>query len=587
MEQWSGAMGPGGRTPLDELLETLTQQESAGVKAWLGSGPSWPGAPAGVSPKALTEHHEKVEGDRFRPSDDDPRAIRSVGVIGGGTAGYMTALALKTKRPWLDVTLVESKEIPIIGVGEATVSYMVMFMHHFLGIDPMELYRKVEPTWKLGIKFDWGPDPDGFMATFDWHHHSIGALGALEEDNTVNGFTVQSLMMMADRAAVYKIGDKNVSLMKYLPFAYHLDNARFVAFLTELAAERGVKHVEARLEDVVLNGEEWVDHVRTSDGRQLSYDFYVDCTGFRSMLLGKALGTGFHSYADTLFTDSAVTGNLEHGGHLKPYTTATTMNAGWTWNIPTPQSDHLGYVYASGALSDEEAAKELTEKFPGIEGLRQVRFRSGRHDKAWRGNVMAIGNSYAFVEPLESTGLLMIALAVQTLTSVLPASWEDQAVREVVNRGLGQRWDAIRWFLGIHYKFNTRLDTEFWKDVRDRCDVSGFQPLMELYQNGAPLTRRDPYILDLALGAAPTFFGLAGIDNILLGQKVPARLLKRAEPIEDWRARRKAADALVAKAMTQAEALHAFTTDPELNTQLLNDFDSWAGRHIAGYIGML
>jgi tryptophan halogenase len=305
------------------------------------------------------------------------------------------------------------------------------------------------------------------------------------------------------------------------------------------------------------------------------------------MLLGKALGTGFHSYADTLFTDSAVTGNLEHGGHLKPYTTATTMNAGWTWNIPTPQSDHLGYVYASGALSDEEAAKELTEKFPGIEGLRQVRFRSGRHDKAWRGNVMAIGNSYAFVEPLESTGLLMIALAVQTLTSVLPASWEDQAVREVVNRGLGQRWDAIRWFLGIHYKFNTRLDTEFWKDVRDRCDISGFQPLMELYQNGAPLTRRDPYILDLALGAAPTFFGLAGIDNILLGQKVPARLLKRAEPIEDWRARRKAADALVAKAMTQAEALHAFTTDPELNTQLLNDFDSWAGRHIAGYIGML
>ncbi len=587
MQHWSGAMGPGGQTPLDVLLETLTEQESAGVKAWLGGTPGWPGAPAGVSPKALTEHHEKVESDRFRPSDDDPRAIRSIGVIGGGTAGYMTALALKTKRPWLDVTLVESKEIPIIGVGEATVSYMVMFLHHFLGIDSMELYRKVEPTWKLGIKFDWGPDPDGFMATFDWHHHSIGALGALEAENTVNGFTVQSLMMMADRAGVYEIDGKYVSLMKYLPFAYHLDNARFVAFLTELAEQRGVRHVEARLDDVVLGDDEWVDHVRTTDGRELRYDFYVDCTGFRSMLLGKALDTPFHSYAGSLFTDSAVTGNLENGGHLKPYTTATTMNAGWCWNIPTPQSDHLGYVYSSSALSDDEAHKELTERFPGIEGLRQVRFRSGRHDKAWRGNVMAIGNSYAFVEPLESTGLLMIALAVQTLTSVLPASWSDEQARDVVNIGLGQRWDAIRWFLAIHYKFNTRLDTEFWKDVRERCDISGFQPLLALYQNGAPLTRRDPYILDLALGAAPTFFGLAGIDNILLGQKVPARLLQRAEPIEDWWARRKAGDALVSRALTQSRALEAFRTDPELNAQLLNDLDSWAGRHIAGYIGML
>lgn len=586
MQHGNGGVSSGGRTPLDVLMATMTAQERAGITGWLGGGPG-AGQPAGVCPQALTEHHEKVGSDRFRPRGDDPQAVRSVGVIGGGTAGYLTALGLKAKRPWLDVTLVESRDIPIIGVGEATVSYLVTFLHHFLDIDPAELYRKVRPTWKFGIKFNWGPDPDGFMATFDWNHHSIGALGALEAENTVNGFTAQSLMMMADRTPIYEVDGSYVSLMKYLPFAYHLDNARFVGFLAELAAERGVHHVDARLAEVVLGADEWVDHLRTADGRQLRYDFYVDCTGFRSMLLGAALDTRFVSYQDSLFTDSAVTANRGHGGHLKPYTTATTMDAGWCWTIPTPDSDHLGYVYSSSALSDDDAAHELTERFPGADGLRQVRFRSGRHEKAWRGNVMAIGNSYAFVEPLESTGLLMAALSVQALTDVLPASWSDTHLREVVNAGLGRRWDAVRWFLAVHYKFNTRCDTPFWKEVRERCDISGFQPLLDLFQNGAPLTRRDPYLAGLALDAAPTYFGLGGIDNILLGQKVPARLLERAEPIEQWRARRDAGAALVTRALAQREGLAAFHSAPELNNQLFDDADSWTGRPVAGYLGLL
>ncbi|WP_406036584.1 tryptophan 7-halogenase [Micromonospora sp. NBC_00898] len=581
-----GFGGPTTRTQLDTLVESLTESDADAVRDWLG-GANGQGMPGVLNPRALTQHHEAVAGDRRRPADDDPQGVRSVGVIGGGTAGFMAALALKAKRPWLDVTLVQSKEIPIIGVGEATVTYMVMFLHHYLGIDANELYRKVMPTWKLGIRFDWGPaDDEPFMATFDWHHHSIGGLGALDATGSVNGFTLQSLMMMADRSAVFEVDGRPVSLMKYLPFAYHLDNARFVGYLTELAEQRGIKHVEARLADVVLSGDEWVDHLTTTDGRELEFDFYVDCTGFRSMLLGKTLGTKFHSYADTLFTNSAVTGNMPHDGLLKPYTSATTMQAGWTWNIPTPESDHIGYVYSTDHISDEQAADEVKERFPTVDGLRQVRFRSGRHDKAWRGNVYAIGNSYAFVEPLESTGLLMSALSIQAMVATLPTSWSETPARDVVNLGLSQRWDAIRWFLGIHYKFNTKLDTPFWKEVRERCDVSGFQPLLDLYANGAPLTRRDPFLLDLALGAAPTFFGLAGIDNLLLGQKVPATKLERTETNDDWWQRRRAADALVAKAMTQADALKAFAEHPELNKQLLEDFDSWAGRHIAPYIGM-
>lgn len=582
---FGGFGGPTTKTQLDTLVDSLAPEESDAVRDWLGGGNGM-GMPGVLNPRALTQHQEQVASDRRQPAADDPQGVRTVGIIGGGTAGYLAALALKAKRPWLDVTLVQSKEIPIIGVGEATVTYMIMFLHHYLGIDANELYRKVQPTWKLGIKFDWGPDDEPFMATFDWHHHSVGGLGALDATGSINGFTVQSLMMMRDRAAVFEVDGKKVSLMKYLPFAYHLDNARFVGYLAELAEERGVRHVEARLSDVVLSADEWVDHLVTTDGRELAFDYYVDCTGFRSMLLGKALGTEFHSYEGSLFTNSAVTGNMPHDGLLKPYTTATTMEAGWTWNIPTPDSDHLGYVYSSDHISDEEAADELQRRFPGTDGLRQVRFRSGRHDKAWRGNVYAIGNSYAFVEPLESTGLLMIALSVQAMVATLPTSWSQPAARDVVNIGMGQRWDAIRWFLAIHYKYNTRVDSPFWKDVQERCDVSGFKPLLDLYGSGAPLTRRDPYLMDLALTAAPTFFGLAGIDNLLLGQKVPATLLDRTETNEDWWTRRRAADSLVARAMTQADALAAFAEHPEFNEQLLGDFDSWAGRHIAPFMGM-
>lgn len=416
---------------LTEMLEGLTARMSGDERALVRG---WLTGPDGLANRGLAVGKERAAGSFPRPRDDDPKAVRTVGVIGGGTAGYLTALALKAKRPWLEVTLVESSTVPIIGVGEATVPLMVTFLHHYLGIDPMDLYREVQPTWKLGIKFEWGPNPDGFMAPFDWAANSVGVLGSLAEQGDINAFTLQSLLMMADRTPVFGPDDAPISLMKYPAFAYHLDNERFVRFLTSLARSRGVGHIDAKIAEVVLGGPEWVDHLLTTDGRRLSFDFYVDCSGFRSLLLGKAMDTPFHSYADSLFTDSAVTGNTEHGGHIKPYTTATTMNSGWCWTIPTRESDHHGYVYSSAAISDEEAAEELARRFPGITAPRQVRFRVGRHDQAWRGNTMAIGNSYGFVEPLESSGLLMITQGILALVTSLPASWSDP-----VGPGRGER----------------------------------------------------------------------------------------------------------------------------------------------------
>ncbi|MFK8849711.1 tryptophan halogenase family protein [Streptomyces sp. Ac-502] len=565
---------------LEQVLGTLPRDEADAVRSWL------PGAGGGAEPLALLRSLAASGGDMERPDASTPRAIRRVGVIGGGTAGYLAALALKAKRPWLDVTLVESRHIPIIGVGEATVTYMTLFLHHYLGIDAEELYRRVRPTWKLGIRFDWGPHPDGFMGPFDWSSDSVGLQGALRTSGGINGSTLGSALMTADKAAVYRQGDAPLSLMKYLPFAYHLDNALLVSYLTELAERRGVHHVEATVADVELSGPEWVEKLRTADGRDLTFDLYVDCTGFRSQLLGRAFKTPYVPFSSTLFTDSAVTGNVPHGGKIRPYTQATTMNAGWCWRIPTRDSDHRGYVFSSAAISDDEAAGELAARFPGISDPHFVRFRSGRHAKAWRGNVMAIGNSYGFVEPLESTGLLMIGVEVQTLVSCLPASWEGPQVRETVNAALGQQWDAIRWLLGLHYRFNTRLDTKFWQECRASADVSGFQPLLDVYAGGAPLTRRNAFVQDMLNRVTPSFFGLFGIDYLLLGQQVPARILPMDEPLSAWRTRKRAADALVRAALPTREALEAFDACPELNRQLLEDDDSWAGREIARRMGM-
>ena len=560
-----------GQSQLDTVVQALAPRDAAAVRAWLGAGEG-----EHLSPRALIRDHEPTGSDVLRPSADDPRAIQTVVVIGGGTAGYLTALALRATRPWLDVALVESKNIPIIGVGEATVPSMVAFLHHFIGVDPAEFYQKVEPTWKFGIKFVWGPDADGFTAPFDWGRHSIGGLGALEAEGSINGFSVGSLLMMANRTPVMDVGGQPVSLMKYLPFAYHLENIRFVRYLTELAERRGVRHVDATVAETVLSGGEWIDHLRTTDGQELRYDFYVDCTGFRSLLLGQALGVPFESYASSLFTDSAITVNRDHGGHLKPYTTATTMDAGWCWNIPVPESDHLGYVYSSAAISDEQAAAELCGRFPGAGEPKQVRFRSGRHARAWHGNVMAIGNSYAFVEPLESTGLLMITSAVRTLAVSLPATWSRPLARDAVNTYLARRWDGLRWFLAIHYRFNTRLDTPFWKQARSHADVSGLQPILDVFASGAPLSRRQPAIRRMAGEVAPLFYGLAGIDNVLLGQHVPAQLMPTAEPTKQWRARKRAAEALLRHALPQREALSAFATCPDMLRQLYEDPDSWA-----------
>jgi tryptophan halogenase len=565
---------------IDELAASLPPTEAEAL-AVLRPDPSGGGGGGKAWRSPIPDYErESVAGSVPRPRDDDPDAVRRVGVIGGGTAGYLAALALRAQRPWLDVTLIESSRIPVIGVGEATTPPLMAFLHHYLDIDPLEFLKQVQPTWKLGIKFDWGPYADGIMAPFDWGANSIGVLGSMAERGDPNAFTLQSLFMLHNRVPVFQVGeDRYVSLMDDIPFAYHLENRSLVRFLTNLAKERGIRHLDAEIAEVQVSGEDWVKSLHTTDGQTLTFDLYIDATGFRSLLLGKALKTNYLSYSDSLFTDTAVTGYTKQSEAIEPYTTAATMDAGWCWTIPVPEEDHVGYVYSSAFLSADEAAEEVVRQHGEVDNLKTVKFRVGRHEKTWRGNVIAIGNSYGFVEPLESSALLMLVFTIMSMMPLLPTSWAQPVARDVLNRVSASRWDGLRWFLAIHYRYNRRRDTAFWREVWTSTDVSGIQPLLDIYAGGAPLHLRDPITRRLARAAAPTFYELDGVDCILLGQNYPATLVPNAEKPEAWRARKAAADVLVSRSLTQRRALEAFQAHPELTQSLVYGKHSW----VTGY----
>ena len=320
-------------------------------------------------------------------------------------------------------------------MGEATVSEFIPFLHNFLGLDIVEFYQELRPTWKQGIRFEWGQPGDyHFNYTFSYRgEHDIGILGSLLNDGHINSADLESILMDRQLTPVFH-GSSNGSggygsYLDQIRFAYHLENRSFVAYLQKQAAKRGIEHIDCKIVDAELNADgSEVTALVAADGRRFSYDLYVDCSGFRSMLLGKKLATDFVSFSSSLFTDTAIIGTAANNGHIKPYTTATTMNNGWCWNIPVYDEDHIGYVYSSAHISEEEARREAQKLYPQCAlNPKAVKFRSGRHAEFWKGNVVAIGNSCGFVEPLESTGLIMIAIEAAVLTHFFPHSKKNSA----------------------------------------------------------------------------------------------------------------------------------------------------------------
>ncbi|MEA5568479.1 tryptophan halogenase family protein [Anabaena sp. UHCC 0399] len=508
----------------------------------------------------------------IRPAAD---SYQTVGILGGGTAGYLTALAFRAFHPDIKVTLLESSAIPVIGVGEATTPELVKFLHspRFLGLDIVDFYRRVAPTWKLGIKFQWGlPDDDDF--TFPFQRGRL--LESVLYDSTLNNQSLGAMLMNSDRAPIFDRGDgKPLSLLHLVRWAYHLDNRRFIGYLKEEALASGIEHLDVQICDAQLapDGEN-ITHLITEDGRKLAYDLYIDCSGFRSFLLEQKLGSKFVSYQDTLYTDQAIAATVPHNGTVKPYTLAETMNNGWCWNIPFEDADHRGYVFSSAFCSVDQALEEMRAKNPGMGEPWLVKFRSGRHEHFWKGNVVAVGNSYGFVEPLESTALHMIVLELELLLTNLPASKRDVGIKSTLNRKINERWDALRWFLGIHYKFNRRLSTPFWQAANKDTNISGAAERLALFQERAPLSYRNSLFYTVH---PPEFFSDDhSYDTLLLGQQVPTRFVEPVEDAATWKRQMAILQGLASTAIPQHQALKCLReTRPDLLYDFAKRRDSW------------
>ena len=503
--------------------------------------------------------------------------FQSVGILGGGTAGYFAALALRKCHPHLKITIIESSKIPVIGVGESTTTEIVPFLHRFLGFDPWEFFAEVQPTLKLGIQFDWG-EPGDYKFNFNFfasHHYE-----SYFYENSIENSNWPSVLMNEKKIPVLKSDDNNVmSLLGDVPFSYHIENRKFVSYLRKKIDEQGIAVIDAEVDKVELNDEQFVDGLKTASGEELKYDFYIDCSGFRSKILGQSLKTEFISYETTLATDKALTFNLENRGEIDPFTGAITMNNGWCWKIPMRDSDHYGYVFSSKFCDEDQAWGEIKKKFDAkdFDRGKTIDFRSGRHECAWNKNVFALGNSYAFIEPLESTAIQTIVLSTMLLCRLMPNSSNDTSSITGLNKEIAATWDTFRWFLGVHYKFNNKLDTPFWNWCRDNTDIGDAEEIIALFHERPPLSKGHYGTSSGYTAHEALVFNSYSYDALLFGQKeVPKKLKAPQMSKEDYMRKCESYKSLTRSAIGQREL---FYSEELLNNEILpilfDDPEGW------------
>jgi tryptophan halogenase len=405
-------------------------------------------------------------------------SIKSILIVGGGTAGWMAAAAIKRSvGPNAEVQLVESADIGIVGVGEATVPTIKDF-NALIDLDEAEFMRETRATIKLGIEFNgWGKKDSAYFHPFGTYGMGPtlgdfpGSYFALKEKGLAGSLEAYSICSHAARRG--RVGQRSPdprSALSGFHTAYHFDAILYGQYLRKVCAKRGVERIEGEIVEVVQRPEDgFIDHVVLKDGRTLKADLFIDCTGFRGLLIEGALKTGYEDWSHWLPMNRALAVPCAKVRAVDPYTSSTARDAGWQWRIALQHRTGNGYVYCSDYIDDDTARETLLANLDGeaLAEPRPLRFVTGRRKKLWDKNVVSLGLSSGFIEPLESTSIHLVQVGIIRLLQHWPDIAFSQTNTDGYNRRLGREIELIRDFVILHYHATDRDDTPFWRHVRD------------------------------------------------------------------------------------------------------------------------
>lgn len=460
--------------------------------------------------------------------------IREIVIVGGGTAGWMAAAALARllDRRSLRITLVESDEIGTVGVGEATIPPLVAY-NNMLGIDEGEFLAATQGTFKLGIEFvDWGALGERYFHPFGDHGQDF------------RGVHFHQLYLRERRRralpdlSAWSMGATAAALGRYarpgpdarLPFsqlihAFHFDAGLYARFLRRRAEGDGVRRVEGKIVDAALDGTSGdVEFVTLADGRTLAGDLFVDCSGFRGLLIEQKLQTGYEEWKQWLPCDRAVAVPSRYPGQPDPFTRCTARSAGWQWRIPLQHRMGNGLVYSSDHMSDSDAEALVLANLEGepLADPRRLAFIAGRRKLAWNRNVVSLGLSSGFIEPLESTSIHLIQSGIVKLLALFPDRRFDPVERDEYNRQMQDVYEDARDFIILHYKVTRRDDSDFWNQCRTMDVPESLARKIELWRAKGRVFR-----------AGRELFGTASWAAVMLGQGlVPAEHEPAADALD-------------------------------------------------------
>ena len=454
----------------------------------------------------------------------DPR-IKNIVIVGGGTAGWMTASALaKVLEQQCSIRLIESEEIGIVGVGEATVPHLKIF-NHVLEIDEIEFVKQTQGTFKLGIQFvDWARLGDKYIHGFGTIGHDYGLLPFhqfwIKAFNAGNATDIGAYSLNTAAAPLGKFMASATDVPPASPlaniaYAYHFDAGRYAQFLRGYAEARGVRRTEGKVVNTLLrDADGFINAIVLDSGERIEGDLFIDCSGFRGLLIEQALHTGYDDWTHWLPCDRAMAVPCENVGPPTPYTRSTARASGWQWRIPLQHRTGNGYVYSSHYISDDEVAAVLLKNLdgPAMADPRVLRFTTGRRKKFWNKNCVAIGLASGFLEPLESTSIFLIQSGIMRLLNLFPDKGFSPVAIDRYNAQATFEIERIRDFLILHYYATERDDTPFWNYCRMMDIPAQLEDNIRLFRDSGRFFRD-----------AEEMFAITSWVQVMLGQHIQPR----------------------------------------------------------------